>query len=134
MKKVRSSSREKSPLVSFKEDSEVYDFQERQYQTVHAGRYSLPSALIWYMRPGWYSHGVAFPPHLFGTCGRLVQSRRCLSSALIGTCAQVGTVTALPSLRTYLVHARRLVQPRRCLSYGLIKDIVVVSSFSMGLM
>ena len=29
--------REKSPGVSFAEAEEVFDFEERQYQTVHAG-------------------------------------------------------------------------------------------------
>ena len=33
--RVGRSSREKSPVVSFAE--EVFDFEERQYQTVHAG-------------------------------------------------------------------------------------------------
>jgi hypothetical protein len=30
-------SREKSPGVSFAEAEEVFDFEDRQYQTVHAG-------------------------------------------------------------------------------------------------
>ena len=35
--------REKSPGVSFAEAEEVFDFEERQYQTVHAGRLVLLS-------------------------------------------------------------------------------------------
>ena len=41
--RVARSSREKSPVVSFAE--EVFDFDERQYQTVHAG-YHLELTIV----------------------------------------------------------------------------------------
>ena len=43
------SAREKSPGVSFAESNEYVDFQERQYQTVHAGQDSFLLLLLFIM-------------------------------------------------------------------------------------
>ncbi len=41
-------SREKSPGVSFAEAEEVFDFEDRQYQTVHAGTEAVPDSTCRY--------------------------------------------------------------------------------------